>query len=57
MPSLLLQDDAALTDLDKGDLKFTVDFRSVYATVIEDWMQGKAKPVVNGDFAKLGFMA
>ncbi len=47
----------SLTDLDKGDLKHTVDFRSVYATVVEDWLQGKAGPVVSGNFKKLGFIA
>ncbi|MFK5924798.1 MAG: DUF1501 domain-containing protein [Verrucomicrobiota bacterium] len=47
----------SLTDLDKGDLKYKVDFRSVYTTVIDDWMEGSAKPVVGGDFEKLGFFA
>jgi uncharacterized protein (DUF1501 family) len=28
----------SLTDLDHGDLKFYTDFRSVYATVLEDWL-------------------
>ena len=46
----------SLTDLDKGDLKFDIDFRSIYATVIEDWMKGKAKPILNEDFKKVGFM-
>ena len=46
----------SLTDLDKGDLKFKVDFRSVYATVIENWLKGSSKPVVNGEFEKLGFL-
>lgn len=46
----------SLTDLDQGDLKHTVDFRSVYATVVEDWLKGKAAPVVNGEFKKLGFI-
>lgn len=47
----------SLTDLDKGDLKFSVDFRSVYATLIEDWLKGHGKPVVRGDFEKLGFIS
>lgn len=47
----------SLTDLDKGDLKYKVDFRSVYTTVIGDWMAGSAKSVVGGDFDKLGFFA
>ncbi|MEM9083946.1 MAG: DUF1501 domain-containing protein [Planctomycetota bacterium] len=28
----------SLSDLDQGDLKHTVDFRSVYAAVLEDWL-------------------
>ena len=28
----------SLTDLDKGDLKMSVDFRSVYATVLDKWI-------------------
>ncbi|MHC4990621.1 MAG: DUF1501 domain-containing protein [Planctomycetota bacterium] len=28
----------SLTNLDQGDLKYNVDFRSVYATVLEDWL-------------------
>ena len=28
----------SLSDLDQGDLRFTTDFRSVYAAVLEDWL-------------------
>jgi len=28
----------SMTDLDNGDLKFTTDFRSVYATILDQWM-------------------
>ncbi len=38
----------SLTDLDQGDLKFQVDFRSVYSTVLEQWM-GIASQTVLGD--------
>jgi uncharacterized protein (DUF1501 family) len=34
----LLGDHPSLTELDQGDLRFTVDFRSVYAAILEDWM-------------------
>ena len=43
----------SLTDLDKGDLKHSVDFRAVYATVLEDWLGTSSKPVLRGDFPKL----
>lgn len=46
----------SLTDLDKGDLKHTVDFRGVYATLLEKWLKTPSKPVLGGDFKKLGFL-
>jgi len=40
----------SLTDLDQGDLKFGVDFRSVYAGVLESWLKTDSRPVLKGDF-------
>ena len=40
----------SLTDLDMGDLKFGIDFRSVYATVLERWMGVKSEPILGGQF-------
>ena len=45
-------DHPSLTDLDQGDLKFTVDFRSIYAAVLEDWMGADAVQVLGGRFRK-----
>ena len=28
----------SLTDLDRGDLKYTTDFRSVYSSVLKGWL-------------------
>jgi uncharacterized protein (DUF1501 family) len=42
-----------LLDLEDGDLKMTVDFRRVYATVLEDWLGLPSKPALGGDFARL----
>jgi Protein of unknown function (DUF1501) len=46
----------SLTDLDdNGDLKMTVDFRRVYATMIEEWMGfHNSQSILKGDFAPLG---
>jgi uncharacterized protein (DUF1501 family) len=44
-----------LADLDQGDLEFTTDFRSVYATVLANWLKADPKPVLRGEFGKLGF--
>ncbi|MEE8245226.1 MAG: DUF1501 domain-containing protein [Pseudomonadales bacterium] len=45
----------SLTDLVSGDnLQYTVDFRSVYATAIEGWLQShKAQEVLKGSFESL----
>ena len=42
----------SLDDLDSGDLKHTVDFRSVYASVLEDWMKTPATDVLGQAFPK-----
>jgi uncharacterized protein (DUF1501 family) len=42
-----------LLDLQDGDLKMRVDFRRVYAGVLEDWLGLPAKPALRGDFEKL----
>ncbi len=43
----------SLTDLDKGDLKMTTDFRSVYATVLDRWMEIPAAKVLGAEFPSL----
>jgi len=40
----------SLTDLDQGDLKFQMDFRSVYATVLEQWMGIGSQQILSGRF-------
>jgi uncharacterized protein (DUF1501 family) len=40
----------SLTELDQGDLKFQVDFRSVYATVLEQWMGIGSQPILGSRF-------
>ncbi len=47
----------SLTDLDDGDLKHTVDFRGVYATLLEDWLDCPADQVLAGRFDKLELFA
>lgn len=46
----------SLSDLDNGNLKAQVDFRSVYATVLKNWLGVDPKPVVDGDFPILDFV-
>ncbi len=43
----------SLTDLDKGDLKMTTDFRSVYASVLDDWIGVAPEKVLGRRYAKV----
>jgi uncharacterized protein (DUF1501 family) len=43
----------SLTDLDAGDLKFTTDFRSVYATILETWLGTDSKKIMGRSFPRL----
>jgi uncharacterized protein (DUF1501 family) len=47
----------SMSDLDAGDLRFTTDFRSVYSSVVGDWLGADPAPVVGGTFPKLGLFA
>jgi uncharacterized protein (DUF1501 family) len=47
----------SLTDLDNGNFKFTTDFRSVYATLLNDWLRGDATAVLGRAWPTLGFVA
>jgi uncharacterized protein (DUF1501 family) len=44
----------SLTDLTSGDLKMSVDFRSVYASVLEGWLNIPSGGILGGSFAPLG---
>jgi uncharacterized protein (DUF1501 family) len=46
----------SLTDLDNGDLKFTTDFRSVYATVLDKVLGADPAQVLGQDFPRLAFV-
>jgi uncharacterized protein (DUF1501 family) len=40
----------SLTDLDEGDLKYGIDFRNVYASVLQNWLKTPSKPVLGRQF-------
>jgi uncharacterized protein (DUF1501 family) len=44
-------------DLDNGDIRYTVDFRSVYATVLEKWLGHSTQGIIAGDFPTLALLA
>ncbi|NEW08255.1 DUF1501 domain-containing protein [Paenibacillus sp. SYP-B3998] len=45
-----------LSNLDNGDLKYEVDFRSVYSTIIENWLDGDAPGVLGKSYENLRFI-
>ncbi|NNC95014.1 MAG: DUF1501 domain-containing protein [Chitinophagales bacterium] len=45
-----------LNNLDSGDLKFKTDFRSVYATVLENWLGSNSQAILGREFDKLKFI-
>jgi uncharacterized protein (DUF1501 family) len=47
----------SLDKLDNGDATYTVDFRSVYATVVEKWFNRPSQTVISGAFPLLSMLA
>lgn len=48
---------ASLSDLDdNGDLKFEIDFRTIYATVLNKWLEVNDAKVLNKSFKQLEFI-
>ncbi|GGI45815.1 hypothetical protein GCM10008018_14010 [Paenibacillus marchantiophytorum] len=43
----------SLTDLSYGDLKYQVDFRSVYSTILESWLKGDTQSVLGKTYENL----
>ncbi|KEZ94283.1 DUF1501 domain-containing protein [Nonlabens ulvanivorans] len=41
---------------DNGDMKFEIDFRTVYATILDRWMDVDDATVLNKEFSKLDFV-
>lgn len=53
----IIGDHPSLTDLDKeDDMLFHTDFRSVYATLLENWLEFPAEKVLGGNFKKMDFI-
>src|SRR5579875_102542 len=47
----------SLSNLDEnGNLKYTIDFHSVYATVLDRWMGASSKDVLGGSFGSQNFL-
>jgi len=45
-----------LTDLEDGDLKYKIDFKQVYATVLNKWLHADDKLILNKQYEYLSFI-
>lgn len=45
-----------LTDLDEGDLKFSVDFRQVYTSLLKDWLKTDSETILGKNFQSLNLL-
>ena len=52
----LYNDIPSLTDLDEGDLKHSVDFKQVYATVLDKWLDTSSRKVLGKKYEGLDFV-
>ncbi len=43
----------SLVDLDQGDLKWSIDFRRIYASLLEDWLGLPSRDTLGGAFERL----
>jgi uncharacterized protein (DUF1501 family) len=46
----------APADLYQGDIKYNVDFRNVYASVLENWLKTKSAPILGKKFEPLALV-
>ncbi len=53
----IIGDHPSLTDLDEGDLKYQIDFRTVYAGILEQWLKADSKAILDGSFRPLPVIA
>lgn len=45
-----------LKDLDEGDLKYKIDFRDVYADVLQNWLGANPATILNGSVRPIGLL-
>lgn len=46
----------SLEDLDNGDLKYSVDFKQVYATLLDNWLQVDSQSILGKRYEPLSFV-
>jgi uncharacterized protein (DUF1501 family) len=52
----IFNDAPNLAQLDNGDLKYQIDFRDVYATLLDKWLDVNNGQILNKNFNGLGFI-
>jgi len=50
----IIGDQPSLTNLDNGNLKYKIDFRNVYSTVLDKWLDADSKSVLGDKFDNIG---
>ena len=45
-----------LANLNEGDLKYNVDFKNVYATILNKWLQADDQTILGRKYEYLGFI-
>jgi uncharacterized protein (DUF1501 family) len=45
-----------LSQLDEGDLNYTIDFRKVYATILDKWLEAPVPAILGKSFPNLGLI-
>lgn len=48
----VLNDHPPMSDLEDGDLRYQIDFRSIYTGVLQDWLKADPRAVLGGSFRK-----
>jgi len=52
----IIGDHPSLTNLDDGDLRHKIDFRSIYATILDRWLKADSQSILGGQFDQLSFV-
>lgn len=47
----------SLSDLDRGDLKYSTDFRRIYATLLDNWLHADSAKILDQSFEKMNLIA
>ncbi|MBC7922460.1 MAG: DUF1501 domain-containing protein [Ferruginibacter sp.] len=55
-PGRVFNEAPNLTNLDEGDLKYTVDFRNIYATLLRNWLKTDDVAILGRKFEPLGLV-